>query len=208
MAYYPAPGFLHPGPMCPWASIGENILVKRVQKYVAYQVVWQEQVPMSSPAVVDFGAIAANASIAAQSLQTPLEMDGFELGQWRGMILDDLSLQVYEPQNLPRFLAKNIRARVSARGQQLDPWCSQFELGVFQDEFPFVDVFNNRDYAITVARVAFFGFRHRVVRVRRDGVELPGYNSVNEVPQTLRFTAVMAEGFVGTGFERGGLGLS
>lgn len=198
-------GFLQPGPMAPWARIGDNILVKRVQKYVLYKVLFEEQIPYSSPMIIDLiansspvvASIAGNATLPAQSLQVPLEMDGWELGQFRVKILSDIELQVYEPQNLPRFFIKQARARFSKLGQVNDPYQAQSELAVFQDEYPYVDVINPRDYTIVQARVAFYGYRYRLA-------QLDAVNGINEIKDTA-FTAVMAEGFVGTGYQRPGI---
>lgn len=217
--YLPSPGFLNPGPIQPWAGMGQNILIKRVQKFVMYEVVFMEQLPMSSPFIVDFaslngGSIGANTTVAAQSLQTPEEMDGTEFGQWRCLFLEDFNLQFYETQNLPRFLAKNARGRWGKKMQKLDPYQAMTEHGVFQDEYPFVDVINNRDYALTTARIALYGFRYRVTRKKVPGAngqiaQLAPMDTIEEVDRLkLPYVAVMAEGFIGTGFERGGLGIS
>lgn len=188
--------FLQPGPITPWGKIGERLLVKRVQKFVLYLINYVEQIPLANPIVRDFGSIAANTTSAGVSLQTPLEMDGAEIAQWRIKLLDDLVLQINQPQNLPRFLAKNARSRITKWGQMFDPFDAMSEIAVFQDEYPYVDVINPTDYTQVTTRVAFYGFRYRLS-------ELQVVERIEQVQGG--YTAVMGEGFVGSGFQRGGL---
>lgn len=212
MPYWPGPGFLNPGPMQPWAGIGQTILIKRVQKYILYQVGFVEQLPPSQPMVKDFGAIAAGTStvptvLSAQSLQNPLEMDGYEFAQVRFYIMDDVSLNMYQPQVLNRWVTKNTRARYSRKTQILDPYQALTEMAVFQSDYPYVDVVNSRQMSIAMARVGFYGYRYRIARkvdpARKDEQEpfYPAYNGIDDVPN-VPYVAVMAVGFVGTGFVR------
>ena len=212
MPYFPAPGFLNPGPIQPWAGIGQTILIKRVQKYILYEVGFLEQLPPSAPMVRDFGAIGAGTattptSLVSQSLQTPLEMDGYEFAQIRFYILDDVSVNVYQPQVLNRFVAKNARARYSRKSQVMDPNQAMTEMAVFQSDYPYFDVFNSRQYSMAVSRVAFYGYRYRIARKVNPASNdennpfYPAYNGIDEVPN-VPYVAVMAEGFVGTGFVR------
>lgn len=191
-------GYLEAGPMSPWARMRENILIKQMQKYVLYEVSMMEAIPASNPILVNFGAIPANGSVVSQSLQTPLEMDGFELGQWRACILDDITVQVYQLQNTNRYIVKNARSRWTKFQQLIDPHCSYTELAVFQDQYPYVDVFNPGDYAYVGARIAFWGIRYRLIQ---KGV----FPDIEQVPGTIPFTAVLGEGFTGVGFSRAGL---
>lgn len=207
MAYWPTAGFLNPGPIQPWARIGDNMMIKVLQNFALYRVVFVEQLPPSSPLMASFGAIAANSTLSAQSLQTQLETDGYELFQIRMNLLEDVDLQVYEPQNLPRFVVKNARAYITKKGQKLDPYGAMTEMGIYQDQYPYVDVINNRDYAYTTVRVGFYGFRYRISRLKDPATNqsYPPYNTIDALPKNLPYVAVMAEGFVGLGFERSAL---
>lgn len=208
MPYWPGPGFLNPGPIQPWAGIGQTILIKRVQKYILYQVGFMEQLPPSAPLVRDFGAIGAATAttatqLSAQSLQAQLEMDGYEFAQIRFYPLDDVSVNVYQPQVLNRFVVKNTRARYSRKTLAMDPYQAMTEMAVFQSDFPFFDVLNSRQMTIAMSRIAFYGFRYRINRKINPATDdfYPAYNGIDEVPN-IPYAAVMAEGFVGTGFVR------
>lgn len=204
--FVPTPGWLEPGPMQPYAQIGQNLLIKVVQNYVLFRVNLIEQLPLSSPLVVNFGAIGANATLPGVSLQTPLQMDGFEIGQFRAIMLEDIDLQVYEPQNLPRFINSVGRYRWSRMAQSLDPSYSRTEIAVYQDQFPYVDVINPTNQALVAARIAFFGNRYRIQRLKdAQKADYPIYPTINDVPANIPFAAIMAEGFTGLGFERLGL---
>ena len=199
-------GYLSAGPIQPVAGIGEKILVRRVQNWVLYPIVYIEQIPESSPVTIDLIAnsapvvanIAAGGSLLSQSLQNPLQMDGLELGQFRIRIYDNIELQFYEPQALPRFVTMQARARFSKFGQVHDQHLSQSEIWIFQSEWPFVDVFNRCNYVITSATVGFSGLRYRLGPEQRISNNLADF--AND-----RYTAVMAEGFIGIGFQNPGL---
>lgn len=219
--FLPSPGWLSPGPMQPFVQMGENVLVRRLQRYIAYKVAFIEQLPMSGALQIDFGAVGAAATVAGVSLQTQLEMDGYEMGQFRCRLLEDMSLQVYEPQQTPRYLVKNGRARWTKISQKMDPWGVGTEICVFQDQWPYVDVTNHTAVAYTVCRASFWGYRFQVNRyVQATGPDgkltyravspleadnSPGasFGSIREALESgIKFTAVMAEGFIGLGYER------
>lgn len=207
--FVPRPGMLEPGPMQPYATIGQNLLIKVVQNYVLFRVNLVEQLPLSSPMVVNFasgGAIAANSTTPGVSLQTPLQMDGFEIGQFRAIFLEDFDLQVYEPQNTPRFINSVGRYRWSMMAQSVDPDYARTEIAVYQNQYPYVDVINPTAVALNMARIAFFGNRYRIERLKdAQGQQYPAFATIGEVPTSVPYQAIMAEGFTGLGFERIGL---
>lgn len=222
--FLPSPGFLKPGPMQPYAQIGQNILVKYVQNFVYFKVRWLEQLPLSRSLSVDFASsgtinvnggpngsnpFAAATTVQGISLQYPLQMDGLELGQFRVVLIDDLELAMYEPQNLPRFVNSVGRYKITKMAQTLraNQYNENTEFAVIQDQYPYVDVTNPQAYAKNQLRAGFYGFRYRIERLTdSNGNQIPAYGTIEAaIAKNIPAAAVMAEGFVGAGYERLGI---
>lgn len=214
MAIVNVQGPLLPGPIAPVARLGERVVVKRVQSYYMYDVMMTESLPKGGSLVVNLLAnaqptvatIAAGVTVSTIPMQTPMEMDGYEMGQWRFRLLDDFQIRVYEPISLPRFVVKNARATISKWGQVSDPDDHQTELFVWQDEWPGFDVINPTAFTLATCRIALYGYRYRMKRTTQTN----GDGSITVIPAqqdlsgfgNLAYTGVMGEGFAGTGFER------
>lgn len=177
-----------PGPITPVAGVGEHILVRRVKNYYMYRVLYREGLPPSAPLMRDFGAVAAAATTAGVSLQTPLEMDDFHLGQFRVKVLEDIRLTIWQPRSIGRFQTKNIISQITKFTEIVDPCGHMTELFTFEDEWPFVDINNPTDYNLAVSRVLFYGFKYVLDKVGEyTEAQLPGISQP--------YTAVIGEGY-------------
>ena len=156
------PGYGRPGPLTPIAGPNQNILVHRENSWFKYRVTGVEAIPSSQGMVLDIGAINAAATTTDQTLQTPLDLGNFELGQARLRTLDDVRVTVNQPRQTGKFTAKRVQSTVSLPGRINDPCGHLSEFYWFKDEYPFVDVLNPTDYNILLARLVFWGFRYKI----------------------------------------------
>ena len=175
-----------PGPITPIAHIGQNILVYKTKHYELFRVLYREGIPPSTPLMRDFGAIAAGATLAGQSMQAELEMPDNQLGQFRIQCLDDLRVTIWQPRSLGRFQNKNIVAQVTAFTTIMDQCSHTTEFTVFEDTWPFFDVMNPRIVATIQARVIMWGFKYVL-----DRIEI--CDEISKV--SLPYAAVVSEGY-------------
>ena len=175
-----------PGPITPVAHIGQNILVYKTKHYELFRVLYREGIPPSTPLMRDFGAIAAGATSAGNSMQAELEMPDFQLGQFRIQCLDDLRVTIWQPRAVGRFQSKNIVAQVTAYTTIYDPCSHITEFTVFEDTWPFFDVMNPRAVATIQARVIMWGFKYVLDRIQI-------CDELKDVSQP--YAAVVSEGY-------------
>jgi hypothetical protein len=175
-----------PGPITPIAGIGQNILVYKQKKYFLYNVVYREGLPYSAPLMMNFGAIAAGATLAGQSLQNILEMPDNQIGQFRMQVLDDVQVTLWEPRSNGRFQLKNNIAQVSAYTALQDSCGHTTEFFVHEATWPFVDITNPRVAATVTARIAFYGFKYVVEQISE-------VDNLNDISRP--YTAVVSEGY-------------
>jgi len=177
-----------PGPITPVASIGEHVLIRRLRGYHLYRILYREGLPLSNTLTVNFGAIAAGATLASQSLQVPLELNDLQLGQFRMRVLEDIRLTIWQPRSVGRFQVKNVISNVTPFTEINDPCGHVTEIFVYEDEWPFVDVNNPTGYNLALARAQFYGFRYGLDKIGEYTEE-----SLAGIAQP--YTAVVGEGY-------------
>lgn len=178
--------YARPGPITPVAGIGQNILVWRLKHYELFRVQFREGLPPSEPLMRDFGAIAAGATSAGNSLQAELEMPDFQLGQFRVYPLEDLRVTIWLPRSVGRYQVKNTVAQVTAFTPIYDPCLHTTEFFTFEDTWPYLDVMNPRALGYTLTRVVFYGFKYVLERI----------GTFEEITQvSLPYAAVVSEGY-------------
>ena len=147
------------GPIEPIVLPGEIVGIWVNKVYQFYQVLYIEGIPRSDPLEIDFGALAAGASSGVTQL-TLLEMPDKEFGQFRVIVEDDISALLYQGRADQRHKLENRVATYTRFTQLHDPCGHQGEFYVHEDNYAFMDVTNQTDYALTQSRVAFYGFRY------------------------------------------------
>ena len=171
-------GYGRPGPITPLAGVNESLLVHRQNMWFLYRVTGVEAVHPSPALIVDTGAVNAAATTRDQSLQTPLELGEFELGQFRMRVLDDVRLTLYQPRQAGRFTVKRAQATVTLASRIADPCGHLSELYVYKDEYPYMDVNNPTDSNLLITRATFWGFRYKVQELSHHQLgklaEIPG----------------------------------
>ncbi len=151
----------------PVVRIGENYAVETtsgVEKF--FECVYVEPLPASADLQTDFGELAASAVSRANKVDI-LEMEGSakvetdisEVAQLRFYPLDDIAINVKQPAANGRFKTKNDDIRVDFTTVELDPSLKSTEIFVYEDDVPYMDVYNLTNYTLEKTRVQFFGWR-------------------------------------------------
>lgn len=135
----------------PFTRVEHNIGILTQGKRKFYRVVYAEEMPGGSQSVVDFGAPAASATIAA-AVQNLLQLEDGRLLEVKFCCLDDIEVRVALPGGTPKFFSTNWSARIT-------PWSGPspkiYILGADRDaQF---EVFNPRETALATARAVFWG---------------------------------------------------
>lgn len=138
---------------------GETVGVWVNKVYEFYKILFVEPIPRSDPVSIDLGAIAAGASTAVTQVSL-LQMPDLEFAQFRMEVLDDVEIGVYQGRADMRHKLHQRVATVSRMNALFDPCAHQTELFEFEDNFIFLQAANNSGYALTVARVVFWGYRY------------------------------------------------
>lgn len=134
-----------------------GIWVNKVYKF--FKVIYYESLPRSDPLTMDFGPLAAATPTAVTQLNL-LEMPDREFGQFRCYVIDDVAANLWQGRSDGRYKLKNRLARLTRWTELRDPDGHTTEFYVHENSFAFMQVLNPTDYAITQARVAFYGFRY------------------------------------------------
>ena len=156
------------GPIEPICMPGENVGIWVNKVYEFYRVLFIEGLMRSNPITIDLGALAAGAATAVIELLL-LEMPRQEFAQFRCEVLDDVEVILYQGRADQRHKLFSRVATYSRFLRQLDPDGHTGEFYGFEDNNAFMQATNNTDYALTQARVTFWGFRYVVE-------PLPGLN--------------------------------
>lgn len=156
------------GPIEPVVVPGEVVGIWINKQYSFFTVSYIEGIMRSNPIVFDFGALAAGATTAVVQI-TPLDMPGnskgastdSEFAQWRAAVVDDIEMILYQGRADQRHKT-DIRVAVYNLFSRLNnPDANDGEFFVYgNDNHAFGQVTNQTDYAITIARVAFWGYRY------------------------------------------------
>lgn len=189
------PSPFRPDEIAPLAYMGQNLLLRRNNKFTIFKVHELEPILPSHGIVRDFGALTTGQVLSSQSLQAQMEMDkglesagfnGDEIGQFRVRVLDDIRLTVYQRRQDPRFLTKSVRTEITLFNRIHDPSDHLTEMYVMGDDYPYVDVTNPTAYTIRTARIVLYGFRYRVEW---------GETYLSPVDVPVNFTGIVGEGF-------------
>lgn len=147
------------GPVEQVVMPGEMVGVWVNKVYEFYRVLYVEGLMRSDPVTIDLGALAA----AAQSVMTQvtlLQMPDQEFAQFRMEVLDDVEVSVYQGRADQRHKLFT-RAATLTRFQPLfNPCANISEMYEFEDNYIFLQAINQTGYALTQARVVFWGFRY------------------------------------------------
>jgi hypothetical protein len=159
----PALAQLYPykaGPIEPVVMPGEFVGVWVNKVWNFYKVDYIEPVPASDPIEQDFGTLAAGASTAGAVQLNLLEMADLEFGQFRVRVIDDVNCILFQGRADQRHKT-NVRVGTYTRFTNLvDPCGHTTEFYVHEDNWAYIQATNPTDYALTQARVAFYGFRY------------------------------------------------
>lgn len=153
------------GPIEPIVVPGEIVGIWVNKVYLFYQVEFIEGLPESDPIQIDLGGIAAAAGgVPGQTAPAQLallEMPDQEFGQFRMRVIDDIVARLYQGRADQRHKLNNAVADVSRFTNKKDPCGHTTEFYVYQNNNDaFLQGFNQTDYATTIARVNFYGFRY------------------------------------------------
>jgi len=138
---------------------GETVGLWINKVYEFYKVLFIEGIMRSDPVTLDLGALAA-AAISAVTQATLLQMPDLEFVQLRLEVLDDIEVIIYQGRADQRHKLQNVVATLSRFNREFDPCAHQTEMFEFEDNFIFLQATNQTGYALTQARVVFWGYRY------------------------------------------------
>lgn len=147
------------GLMEPVALIGQNVAIRYINELHIKRVTFVEAIPPFQ--ALDVGAVAAQTR-SARTAMPNLDLADNEFGQFRWYPLDDMQVLLWLPQAQGKSVLRNIMVPMDATVVHRDPCLHLTEFFVWEDNHPFVEVINYRDYPITMARIITMGFRYRV----------------------------------------------
>jgi len=75
-------------------------------------------------------------------------------------VLDDVSVILYQGRADQRHKLQNVVATITRFSPLFDPCAHQTEFFEFEDNWAFLQATNQTSYALTQARVAFWGYRY------------------------------------------------
>jgi hypothetical protein len=127
---------------------------------------------MSGPMLFNAGAIAAGGQTVPLTTQLVLDMPYGQLSQLRAKVLDDISVQVFQPQAIGRLQTQNAIANFNAFSQLLDPFGANTEFYIFENQRIFLQVANISGRNLVQTRIAFYGIKYIL-----DGDEGPSSGS-------------------------------
>ena len=160
--------YAEPGPIKPLALPGQYVLLVVNAKYHLYRVAFYEPLIPSHVLVANVGALAAGVVSPPFNTNALLDMQEGTLANYRARVLDDIHVQIFEPQGLGRFQNLNVVTRLNLFNAMEDPCSHLSETAIMAQDRIFLVATNPTQYAITQARVEFWGFKH--VLSGKDGV--------------------------------------
>ncbi len=138
---------------------GEIVGIWVNKVYEFYRVAFIEPLNRSNPITIDLGALAAGGTTGITQL-TLLQMPDAEFGQFRAEVLDDVEVILYQGRADQRHKLQNRVATLSRFSPLFDPDGHQSEFYEYEDNWAFMQATNNTSYALTQARVVFWGYRY------------------------------------------------
>lgn len=154
-----------PGPIERIVLPGEIVGLWVSKTYLFYQVEYIEQVMESDPVQINLGAIAAAAAgVPGQTAITQLqllELPKGEFGQFRARVIDDFNALVLQGRADQRHKLSLTVAEINRYTNMHDPCGHTTEFYVYEDQNDaWLQGFNQTDYALTISRVNFYGYRY------------------------------------------------
>ena len=153
-------GPFKPGLIEPVVEVGQRVLLADGLKYRLYDVANIEPLLPSHPLIFNGGALAAAGVTAALSTTAVLDMEDSTFGQYRVMVLDDIHIQMRQPQAVTRWTNLNINATINLFTPLYDPCGHQTEFFLYRQERPFLVITNPTGYNLAQTRVAFWGYKY------------------------------------------------
>lgn len=147
------------GPIEQVVMPGENVGIWINKLYEFYRVLYIEGISRADPVTLNLGALAAGATTAVTQA-TLLRMPDLEFAQLRMEVLDDVEIIVYQGRADQRHKLQNVVATLSRFIREFDPCAHLTEMFEFEDNFLFLQATNQTSYALTQARVVFWGYRY------------------------------------------------
>jgi len=186
-----------PGPIAPIVKPGQNVMLADLSSYKLYMVSFVEPIPRSSPLVFNTGGILGSATTTPQDTAAILNMQDGQLGQFRAEVLDDIVVQVNQPNANGRFRLRGPIATLNIFSAIYDPDAHLTETYVYDLGRPFLVVNNPSAAPILRARIVFWGFRYQLEGasgIATKAGELPPiatYSSLKEADRTgVKYTVV------------------
>jgi len=144
---------------------GETVGVWINKVYEFFKVEYIETIPRSDPIEQNFGIIAAGAITGVTQLAL-LEMPNLEFGQFRAEVEDDFSAILSQGRADQRHKLFTRVATYTRFTHLHDPCGHTTEFYVHEDQFAFVQAQNLTDYALTISRIVFHGFRYVLEKLK------------------------------------------
>jgi len=138
---------------------GETVGIWVNKVYEFFKIVYIETITRSDPVAIDLGAVAAAGQTNVTQL-TLLQMPDLEFGQFRMEVLDDVEVAIYQGRADQRHKLHQRVATLSRMSAMFDPCGHLSEMFEFEDNYIFLQALNRTDYALTVSRVVFWGYRY------------------------------------------------
>jgi hypothetical protein len=113
---------------------------------------------------IDVGALGAGITSAKTNI-TNLDMFDDEFGQFRIYPLDNVQVRLFEPAGVVRGQLKNIQVQFSPMSAARNPGLNLFEIFVWKDSRPAVEVINGSAYALNATRFIAQGYRFHTIPV-------------------------------------------
>ena len=147
------------GTIEPVVMPGETVGIWVNKVYYFAKVDYIDGIPRSDPLTIDLGAIAAAGNSAVTQLLL-LEMPDFEFGQFRAEVLDDFTGLLYQGRADQRHKTNQRVATYTRQSALAEPDGHTGEFFVHEDDWAYMQAFNQTGYNLTQSRVAFWGFRY------------------------------------------------
>lgn len=151
------------GPIDPVALVNEVVAVFIKESWKAYEVTYFEPLQRSAPLVFDQGAIAAGGTTGDVQLVNLAQTDDPpEMAQLRFYPIDDVEVTFKVGQAGARFTTLMRTTTADRFTVLVDPDYHTTEVIVLRNWRIFVNCANPTGYALTMSRVAFFGYRFKM----------------------------------------------
>ena len=153
-----------PDPYKPIAKMGENLLVWSQGNWHGYTIAYHERLPLASPSIVDFGAVAASGTVNSSLVNSLQLASGYLIQMWMKP-LDDLEIVLWLQRGTQKFQIRDTGFRVSLLSGIDDPqWLSTEFAAIGTIHDPYIEIRNPSAYALVTSLVAFWGNKYLVTK--------------------------------------------